>query len=81
MENFDFCGIYKGREYRAQGRIRVAGMLTNEYGAGYGVVYEITPGPDNTALDWRLIQAARDRTPGGDGVWNQRQFRISLNPL
>jgi hypothetical protein len=53
-------------------------MLTNEYDAGYGIIYEVIPGPDNTALDWRLIQAARDRTPGGDDLWNQRSFRIRI---
>jgi hypothetical protein len=74
--NFDFCGSYKGEKYRCQARIRAVDTLTNEYGAGYGTIYEITPGPDNTALDWRLIQAARDRTPGGDDLWNQRSFRI-----
>jgi hypothetical protein len=74
--NFDFCGYCEGKKYRAQGSIRVAGTLTNEYGAGYGTIYEITPGPDNTALDYQLIQAARDRTPGGDDLWNQRSFRI-----
>jgi hypothetical protein len=74
--NFDFCGIHKEGEFRAQGRIRAVDNLINDYDAGYGIIYEIIPGPDNTALDYQLIQAARDRTTGGDDVWNQRQFRI-----
>jgi hypothetical protein len=76
MKNFDFCGIYKGAKYRAQARIRAVDNLINDYDTGYGIVYEIIPGPDNTALDYQLIQAARDRTPGGDDLWNQRSFRI-----